>query len=100
MSGIRKRYDADFKAKIALEALRGERTLSEIATAHGLNPVQVTQWKRQLESDARTLFGDKRLKDSVVQSPAETISDQLYKQIGELTVEVNWLKKKSKQLGV
>jgi transposase len=99
MPVTRKRYGADFKAKVALEAVRGERTLSEIAVAHGVNPVQVTQWKKQLESDASSLFCDKRLKDSVSTPGPESVQDQLYKQIGELTVEVNWLKKKSKQLG-
>ena len=100
MPVTRKRYGADFKAKVALEAVRGERTLSEIAASHGVNPLQVSQWKKQLESDASSLFGDKRLKDALKTPAPEAVQDQLYKQIGELTVEVNWLKKKSKQLGL
>ena len=95
----RKRYTGAFKAKVGLEALMGVKTVGQIARENEIHPVQVTQWKKQLESDASSLFCDKRLKDSVSTPGPESVQDQLYKQIGELTVEVNWLKKKSKQLG-
>jgi len=99
MPVIRKRFSADFKARVALDAVRGEKTLSEIASIHKVHPNQVTQWKKQLESDASTLFCDKRLKDASAASEQAEVQDQLYKQIGELTVELGWLKKKSRLLG-
>jgi len=87
----RKRYGADIKSKIALEAIRGERTVSEIASLHGVHPNQVTQWKKQLESESSSLFGDKRLKDAASSVDQTAVVDQLYRQIGELTMELGWL---------
>ena len=95
----RKRFSAELKARVALEAIRGERTLSEIGLTHGVHPNQVTQWKKLLEAEASALFCDKRLKDASSASDQEAVQDQLYKQIGELTAELGWLKKKSRLLG-
>jgi transposase-like protein len=95
MPRIRKHYSAEFKARVALEAIRGERTISEIASTHSVHPNQVTQWKKLLEGEASALFGDKRVKDVCAAADQAAVQDRLYRQIGELTMELDWLKKKS-----
>jgi putative transposase len=88
----RRRFSAEFKAKVAIEALKGQQTVNEIASAHGIHPNQVVAWKKQLLSGASDLFGDRRVKDGQAQ---EELTDRLYQQIGQLKVELDWLKKKS-----
>lgn len=95
MPRIRKHYGADFKARVALEAVRGERTISEIASSHGVHPNQVTQWKKLLEGEASALFADKRIKEACAAADQAAVQDRLYRQIGELTMELDWLKKKT-----
>ena len=91
----RKRYDANFKAKIALEAIKGEKTIAEIAGEHGLHPNQISTWKKQALEGLPGVMGDKRTKEAKRQEAKE---DQLYRKIGQLEVELDWLKKKSSQL--
>jgi transposase-like protein len=93
---MRKRYDKEFKAKVAIEALRGEKTIQEIAIAYGVHPNLVTNWKKQLLDGADELF-DKSGKDKNAEE-LERKEDMLYKQIGLLQVENEFLKKKYKQL--
>jgi putative transposase len=92
MTTPRKRYSADFKSKIALEAVKGTKTVNEIASIHGLHPNQITQWKKQLLEELPLLFSDKRVKANKDQ---EALEERLYQQIGQLKVELDWLKKKS-----
>ena len=92
MTTPRKRYSADFKSKIALEAVKGTKTVNEIASIHGLHPNQITQWKKQLLEELPVLFSDKRVKANKDQ---EALEERLYQQIGQLKVELDWLKKKS-----
>jgi transposase-like protein len=87
----RNRYSADFKAKLALEVLKGNRTLTEIASDAQVHPNLLMQWKRQLLDSLPTAFADKRVKDNKEQQEKEA---QLYQQIGQLKVELDWLKKK------
>lgn len=91
MKTSRNRYSGEFKAKLALEAIKGERTLNEIASAAQVHPNVLLQWKKQLLEGVPTLFADKRLKENKEQ---EQLTDQLYQQIGQLKVELDWLKKK------
>ena len=93
---MHKRYDKEFKAKVALEALRGEKTIQEIATAYSVHPNLVGQWKKQLLGSAGKLF-EKEGKDKEVEA-AERKQDELFKQIGQLQVENEFLKKKYRQL--
>jgi transposase-like protein len=93
---MRKRYDTEFKAKVAIEALRGEKTLQEIATAHAVHANLVALWKKQLIESAGQLF-EKVGKDKEVET-AERKQDELYRQIGQLQVENEFLKKKYRQL--
>jgi putative transposase len=89
---VRKRYTADFKARVALEALKGIRTCNEIASDHGIHPVQVSQWKKDAADGLATVFsGSSAKKDA----EKEALAERLYQQIGELKVELDFLKKKS-----
>jgi transposase-like protein len=88
----RKVFSGEFKAKIALEAIRGIKTVNEIAQEHGVHPTQVGQWKRELQEQAAGLFEAKRGAKPVEQSASP---DRLYSEIGRLKMELDWLKKKS-----
>jgi putative transposase len=91
MGARRKRHTEEFKAKVALEAIRGVRTLSELSAAHGVHSTVIGQWKRQLMEGAAELF--RRGKGAVGRSEQE-LTGPLYEEIGRLKVEVDWLKKK------
>jgi len=92
----RKRHTGAFKAKVGLEAVMGLKTVGQIANEYHIHPVQVTQWKGVVRDRLPELF-EKREPDS---GDAERLIAQLHEKIGELTVELDWLKKKSKQLGL
>jgi len=91
MTTTRNRYSAEFKAKLALELLKGERTVSEIASSVQVHPNLLVQWKKQMLESLPAVFSDKRLNENKEQ---EALTDQLYQQIGKLKVELDWLKKK------
>jgi transposase-like protein len=88
----RKVFSAELKAKVALDALAGRKTVNEIAGVYEVHPHQVASWKREAQEGLKSLFerkrGRRRLEDG-------TDSDVLYGQIGRLQVQVAWLKKKS-----
>ena len=86
----RKSYTAAFKAKVALEAIRGVKTVNEIGQAYGVHPVQVGQWKREVLEQAETLFAKKRGPKS---EDGATDPERLYSEIGRLKMELDWLKK-------
>ena len=88
----RKIHTPEFKAKVGLEALRGAKTVNEIAQQYGVHPVQIGQWKKEIQEQARTLFEGKRGPKPVA---AHQEPDLLYSEIGKLKVELDWLKKKS-----
>lgn len=88
----RKQHSADFKAKVALEALKGLKTINELASDHGVHPTQINQWKKQALDDLPKLFSSGRSRQDKSQ---EELTASLYQQIGQLTVELDWLKKKS-----
>lgn len=88
----RKQFTSAFKAKVALAALKGEKSISAIASQYGVHPNQVTQWKRQLLTESSTLF---ERKHGPKQEGKDKLVDELYRQIGVLKVELDWLKKKS-----
>ena len=92
----RKRYTGAFKAKVGLEALMGVKTVGQIARDYEVHPVQVTQWKGIIRDHLPELF---EVRPPVSEDPQELIT-QLHEKIGQLTVEVDWLKKKCKQLGL
>jgi transposase-like protein len=86
----KKRYTAAFKSKVALEAVKGQRTISEIASEYEVHPNQVSQWKRQLQDGIENIFTDPRRSNI----SDEKEKDKLYQEIGRLKVELDWLKKK------
>jgi len=88
----RNRYSASFKAKVALEALRGLRTINEISTEYGVHPNQISKWKKQALESLPDLFSNGRSRSQADDSREK---DRLYQQIGQLQVELNWLKKKT-----
>ena len=90
MGDIRKKYDAALKAKIALEAVRGDKTIREISSTYGVHPNQIMKWKKQLLAELPSIFNNKQVK-----AEKEDLEAELYRQIGQLKVELEWLKKKS-----
>ena len=92
----RKRYTGAFKAKVGLEALMGIKTVGQIARDYQVHPVQVTQWKGVLRDHLPELFESPR----AAGEDQEALIAQLHEKIGRLSVEVDWLKKKCKQLGL
>ena len=92
MAGQRKRYGAALKAKVALEAIKGQRTVSEIASEYGVHPNLITKWKKQVIEESPGIFSDKKER---VEKQSQELEAELYRQIGQLKVELDWLKKKS-----
>jgi transposase-like protein len=88
----RKNFSGEFKAKVALEAIRGVKTVNEIAQVFGVHPTQVGLWKKELQEQAAGLFDVRRGPKLVDQS---TSPERLYSEIGRLKMELDWLKKKS-----
>ena len=91
MTKKRKRYSAQFKFQVALEAIKGLKTVNQVASEHELHPNQVSQWKRQLLEEGATIF-DNGASQQQQREMAQTEAD-LYEQIGRLKMEVEWLKK-------
>jgi putative transposase len=96
MSAKRRRYHAAFKAKVAVEAIRGLKTTAELAAEHQVHPTQINEWKRHALDNLSTLFESARARP---EPDPETATAPLYEQIGRLKVELDWLKKKSERLG-
>ena len=99
MSKKRRQYSAEFKSKIAIAAVRGDKTTAEIAAQYELHPTQVNTWKRELLENVSMLF-DKGKSANKAQSDAKAENDELYRQIGKLKVERDFLAERSAQLGL
>jgi putative transposase len=91
MKKQRKQHSAVYKAKVALEAVKGARTLNELAGQFELHPTQVMQWKKRLTDGASELFQGRADRDAAQEAE---LRDRLYQEIGQLKVELDWLKKK------
>jgi len=94
MKTARKQYPAALKAKIVLEALRETKTITELAAEHQIHPNLITKWKQTALAELASVFERGPVKDEQVQAQEAKISE-LYQEIGKLTTQVNWLKKKS-----
>jgi transposase-like protein len=92
MATPRNQYGPEFKVKVALEALKEQQTLAELGACYGVHPTLVAQWKRQLREALPAVFKDRRQKPD---HSAEELQAQLYQQIGQLKVELDWMKKKA-----
>lgn len=88
----RKRYSGEFKVTVAVEAIKGEKTASEIAGEYGVHPTQIAQWKKQVMDEIPKVFSMKKERDA---RKEEEIRSSLYQQIGQLKVELDWVKKKA-----
>ena len=96
MTRKRRGFGSSFRAKVALAAIRGDKTTAELASKFAVHTSQVTAWKKQLLERSVELFEDGRRKRRNERSTSE---EELYEQIGRLKMEVEWLKKKSAELG-
>jgi transposase-like protein len=91
MTTTRKQYSPKFKARVAIEAIRGERTLSELGSQFKVHPMQIAKWRKSALEQLPELFVDGRTRRA---RNGEAESDALYEEIGRLKVELDWLKKK------
>ena len=85
MKAKRKRYDSDFKARVALEALKGERTIQQIAKEYEVHPVQVSEWKKRMAQGASEVFEGSGRKSQ--ENDFDRERDNLHRKIGQLSVE-------------
>ena len=92
----RRVFDGTFKAKVALDALRGLKSVSELASQHKVHPTQITLWKKQLLEGAAEVFASPSAKKGAGEEPSAA---ELYEQIGRLKIELDWLKKKVAENG-
>jgi len=96
MGRRRKTHDAAFKARVALEAVKGEKTLAQLAGEYGVHPNQIGQWKKKLLKELPRVFSERA---AHTEKHQEELESELYRQIGQLKVELEWVKKKSRILG-
>lgn len=98
MKGKRRRHDPEFKARVALEAIKGVKTIQEIAKEYDVHPVQVSEWKKTMAKNAASAFGAGAGKTDAEEFERER--ERLHAKIGQQAIELDWLTKKSKQLGL
>jgi transposase-like protein len=98
MSSKRKQYSSQFKAKVALEAIRGEKTTAELSSQYEVHSTMINNWKRQFLEGASSLF-EKETTGKPAKDGTQAQISELYRQIGELKVERDFLVNRSAQLG-
>ena len=99
MSRKRRNFKPELKARVALEALKGIKTISEIAQDEGLHPVQVSEWKKELQGRMAELFERKNARDDK-RGQLERRSERLERKVGQLSIERDFLEKKCEELGI
>jgi putative transposase len=92
MKNKRRNHNAAFKAKVALAAIKGDKTVAQLASQYEVHPTQIAQWKKQLLESLPQIFS---CRGQNSRQDQEQLTAQLYQQIGQLKVELDWLKKKS-----
>lgn len=95
MRNLRRNHDSAFKAKVAVESIKGEKTMAQLSSQYGVHVNQIRQWRKQLLQELPRIFTDRRER---AEREREELESELYKQIGKLKVELEWLKKKSQLL--
>ena len=99
MSRTKRNFNAEFKAKLVLEVLKGEKELNTIATENNIQPNLLRNWKKEFLDKASLVFDDSReenLRDKLASERKE--KEQYAKKVGQLTMQVDWLKKKSEEM--
>jgi transposase len=96
MKGKRKQHTAAFKAQVALAALKGDRTVNELASQYGVHPTLIHSWKKQLLAGAEAVFANGA---KAAEADAHILQGELFEQIGRLKMELEWLKKKAAVFG-
>ena len=91
MKQSRRTFSANFKAKVAMAALNNTKTLTELSEEYEIHPVMISKWKSELQKHANGIFTGEKRNDESRQAKKE---DELYRQIGQLKVENDWMKKK------
>jgi transposase-like protein len=91
MSHKRRQHSGECKARVALAAIQGEKTVNELATEYGVHPVQISQWKRAIQDEAPRLLSSRRGRQ---EKEEQELKATLYQQIGQRKVELDWMKKK------
>lgn len=99
MKRKRRTHSPEFKARIALEALKGIKPIHKIAADNEIHPVQVSQWKKELQERMGEIFERKNARDENAEKEQRRIA-QLERTVGQLVIERDWLAKKSKELGI
>lgn len=92
----RKQFSAEFKAKVALETLKQKYTINELSTQFSVHPNQIMNWKKQLMKGLPDIFANGKV---VAEKSDEELKARLYQEIGQLKVELDWLKKKAALFG-
>ena len=92
---MRKRYSATFKSETALQALKELETIAQIAAERGVHPTQINQWKAMVLKGLPSLFSDNHKTEVALKAAYTKQLDELYAEIGRLTTQLEWLKKKS-----
>ena len=87
----RKRYSAEFKAKVALDAIKEQKTLSDLSNQYQIHSVQISNWKKQLLDGSALIFKNSTNNN---QKKQQNLEAHLYQEIGRLKIELDWLKKK------
>ena len=100
MTGKRKRYSADFKAKVALEALRGELTTAQLATKHGIHQTMVGEWKKQAMEGLTAVFSDRSAAAETARAASEADVEKLHAKIGQLLMERDFLAKAFRSMSI
>ena len=95
MRSMKRKIDPSLKAKVALEAIKGEKTVAAIAGQYKVHPNQVSQWRKKVLEALPGIFSGRRKKED---READELTAELFRQIGQMKVELDWLKKKSEQL--
>jgi putative transposase len=94
----RRHFPAAFKAKVAIEAIKGQKTVNEIASLYEVHPTQVAQWKKDALESLPAAMADGRTK--AVRDAKPVDEEQLHRKIGQQAIEIDYLKKKLRQLGL
>jgi len=95
VQNMRRAHGAALKARVALEAVKGEKTIAQLSSEVGVHANQIRQWRKHLLEELPRIFSDRRRKED---QEREDLVSELYQQIGQLKVELDWLKKKSQLL--